>query len=117
MLPKHTLEALLVGLCGTVVDENAQAADGWGEGPHGGGSGSDRKPDQQTAAPRCVWTELTMPVMAAALNLKPTLSDQAVAALVRGVEAAAEQPKLQVHTCTIDRGPVLIVLQAVVITP
>lgn len=100
VLPKHTLEALLIGMCGTVVDDNVRAAGGWGEGPRDGGdgsSGSDRKPgQQQEAASRCVWTELTMPVMTAGLNLKPTLSDQAIAALVRGVEAAAEQPELQV---------------------
>lgn len=103
VLPKHTLEALLVGLCGTVVDDNAQPVDGWGEGLHGrgggGGSDSGTKPGQQQgAASRCAWTELTMPVMTAALNLKPTLSDQAIAALVRGAEAASEQPKLQVRT-------------------
>lgn len=103
VLPKHTLEALLVGLCGTVIDNNDQAADGWGEGPHGGGDSSDRKSDQQREAlSRCVWTDLTMPVMTAALNSKPALSDRAIAALVRGIEAAAEQPKLQVrtHACT-----------------
>lgn len=122
VLPKHTLEALLVGLCGTVVDDNARVLHGWGEGPRGGGGGSDNggKPGRQQAASRCVWTDLTMPVMTAALNLKPTLSDQAIAGLVRGVEAAAEQPKLQV--CTHPRTAVFVGVPslcciAVAITP
>lgn len=38
-----------------------------------------------------------MPVMTTALNLKPALSDRAIAALVRGVEAAAERAALQVR--------------------
>lgn len=125
VLPKHTLEALLVGLCGTVVGDDAQATDGWGEGPPGdgaGGSDSGRKSgQQQEAAPSCVWTELTTPVMTAALNLKPALSDHAIAALVRGVEAAAEQPKLQVRTAGIEGGgegyALSLVFVRVVLTP
>ncbi|CAM9300299.1 unnamed protein product, partial [Hapterophycus canaliculatus] len=102
VLPKHALEAVLVGLCDSALDESNRASAGaWGEVPRGGGRGGDRdKPGKEKEAASsspscCVWTELTTPVITAALNLKPALSDKAIAALVRGVEAAAEQSKLQ----------------------
>lgn len=72
------------------MDESAHTSDRWG-------GGNER--DQQTEIASCfVWTELTVPVITAALSLKPALSDKVLAALVRGVEVAAEQPKLQVRT-------------------
>ncbi|CAM9198214.1 unnamed protein product, partial [Scytosiphon promiscuus] len=91
VLPKHALEAVLVGLCDPLLDESTRASAGaWGGVPQGGGA------EAASSSPSsCVWTELTTPVITAALNLKPTLSDKAIAALVRGVEAAAEQPNLQ----------------------
>ncbi|CAN0206897.1 unnamed protein product, partial [Ectocarpus fasciculatus] len=102
ILPKDTLEAVLVGLCGPAEDESAQTAGGWIGGPNGGsgGNGSStaaagRRHDAAGSSSRCVWTELTVPVMTTALNLKPALSDRAIAALVRGVEAAAERAALQ----------------------
>lgn len=103
ILPKDTLEAVLVGLCGPAEDESAQTAGGWIGGPNGGsgGNGSNaavgRRHDAAGSSSRCVWTELTAPVMTTALNLKPTLSDRAIAALVRGVEAAGERAALQVR--------------------
>ncbi|CAM9356386.1 unnamed protein product [Laminaria digitata] len=90
VLPKHTLEAVLVALCGVRMDGGAPTG-GWGGGPGGGGGGSN--PGQ--VAGSCVWTELTMPVVTAAVNLKPPLSEKAIGVTVRRVEAAAELPQLQ----------------------
>lgn len=90
-MPKHTLEAVLVALCGMRAAEGVGAG-GWGGGPSGGGDGSN--PGQ--VAGSCVWTELTMPVITAAVNLKPPLSERAIGVVVRRVEAAAELPQLQV---------------------
>lgn len=91
ILPKHTLEAVLVGLCRSKADQNAHTS-GWEQGASRGG-GSNNSPRQGS----CVWTELTMPVITAALNLKPALSDTAIAVLVRRVEMASERPQLQVR--------------------
>lgn len=107
VLPKHALEAVLVGLCDSPLDESARASAGaWGGVSHGGGAGggvggNGGKPGEVKEAASsspscCVWTELTTPVITAALNLKPALSDKTIAALVRGVEAGADQPKLLV---------------------
>lgn len=92
ILPKHALDAVLYGLCEERLERNVQAG-AWGEGPNGG-DGSGNMPGR--GARSCVWTELTMPVITAALNLKPALSDNTIAVLVRRVEAASEQPQLQV---------------------
>lgn len=94
-MPKHTLEAVLVALCGVRTDESSQTS-GWGAGP-GGGDGSN----SGQAAGSCVWTELTMPVITAAVNLKPPLSEKAIGVIVRRVEAAAELPQLQVCVCVV----------------
>lgn len=104
VLPKHTLEAVLVALCGVRMDEGSQTS-GWGAGP-GGSDGSN--PGQ--VAGSCVWTELTMPVITAAVNLKPPLSENAIGVVVRRVEAAAELPELQVCVRCIYRllSPLLL---------
>ncbi|CAB1108462.1 unnamed protein product [Ectocarpus sp. CCAP 1310/34] len=121
ILPKDTLEAVLVGLCGPTEDESAQTAGGWIGGPSGGGNGTGtnaaagRRLYAAGSSLRCVWTELTVPVMTTALNLKPALSDRAIAALVRGVEAAAERAALQkslkfttlIHSLVTRYGPQL----------
>ncbi|CAN0517734.1 unnamed protein product, partial [Ectocarpus sp. 8 AP-2014] len=123
ILPKDTLEAVLVGLCGPAEDESAQAAGGWIGGPSGGSGGNGtnaaagRRHDAagSSSSSRCLWTELTVPVMTTALNLKPALSDRAIAALVRGVEAAAERAALQkslkfttlIHSLVTRYGPQL----------
>lgn len=93
VLPKHTLEAVLVCLCGQSLAEGVEAG-AWNEAPGYGGGGGNTT-DQGSRS--CVWTELTMPVITAALNLKPTLSDSAIGVLVRRMETASEQPKLQVR--------------------
>ncbi|CAM9735632.1 unnamed protein product [Ectocarpus sp. 4 AP-2014] len=121
ILPKDTLEAVLVGLCGPAEDESAQAAGGWNGGPSGGSGGNGtnaaagRRHDVAGSSSHCVWTELTVPVMTTALNLKPALSDRAIAALVRAVEAAAERAALQkslkfttlIHSLATRYGPQL----------
>ncbi|CAN0328581.1 unnamed protein product, partial [Ectocarpus sp. 8 AP-2014] len=122
ILPKDTLEAVLVGLCGPTEDESAQTAGGWIGGPSGGNGGNGtnaaagRRHDAAgSSSSRCAWTELTVPVMTTALNLKPALSDKAIAALVRGVEAAAEGAALQkslkfttlIHSLVTRYGPQL----------
>lgn len=93
VLPKHTLEALLCGLCSSAS-----------EGGYSQGGTVDFGDARQEGRRACVWTELTMPVVTAALNLKPPLSDAAVGLLARQVEAASENPDLQVRaapwTCT-----------------
>lgn len=91
ILPKHTLEAVLVALCGVRQDEGVRAGR-WSGDPGGGGDGGNLG----LVTGSCVWTELTMPVITAAVNLKPPLSEKAVGVVVRRVEAAAEQPELQV---------------------
>lgn len=64
--------------------------------PDAGGGGRSVDPGAREGGKFCVWTELTMPIITAALNLKPLLSDKAIGVLVRKVEAASEQPELQV---------------------
>lgn len=77
VLPKHTLEAVLLGLSRPASEA---------EGSH---EGEGRRGE-------CAWTELTMPVVTAALNLKPPLSDVAIGTIVRRVEISSEAPELQV---------------------
>lgn len=83
VLPKHALEAVLCGLCGPALQD-------------AGGACRSSNPESSEGGNSCAWTELTMPVITAALNLKPPLSDNAIAVLVRKVEAASEQLELQV---------------------
>lgn len=84
-----------MGLCGPSSAESVEAG-AWDQGPgFGGGGGKSTGRGSRS----CVWTELTMPVITAALNLKPTLSDSAIGVLVRRVETASEQPTLQVRMC------------------
>lgn len=79
VLPKHTLEGVLCGLCGASSQDSSCNGDPDADGGRA-----------------CVWTELTIPMLTAALNLKPPLSDVAISVLVRRVEASSEQPELQV---------------------
>ncbi|CAM9879912.1 unnamed protein product, partial [Choristocarpus tenellus] len=95
VLPKYTLDSVLYGLCslpsGGGGTGSTSGVYNWAaeEGMTGGGElrgGQERL---------CVWTELTVPVVMALLNLKPSLSDKTVAQLVRRIEVASEQPELQ----------------------
>lgn len=92
VLPKHTLEAVLICLCAPNLERDVEV-DGRNKGPD---DDSSSRSIAENAAGSCVWTELTMPVITAILTLKPALSDNAITVLVRRVEAASEQPQLQV---------------------
>lgn len=89
VLPKHTLDAMLVGLCQPRSKRDVE----------GGSSGREAKGgecDHDQNGKCCPLTELTMPVITAAVNAKPPLSDNTIGMVVRRLEAASEEKQMQV---------------------
>lgn len=97
VLPKHTLDATLVGLC-----QPRSKRDVEGGGSERGAKGSEGDHGQNGRC--CPLTELTMPVITAAINAKPPLSDNTIGVVVRRLEAASEEKQMQV-----SQWPVVVV--------
>jgi Fanconi Anaemia group E protein FANCE len=78
VLPKHLLQGILVALC-TQSSSSSNSSDSC----------------NSEATSVCEWTDFTVPVVTALLNMQLQLSDEAVSAVAGRIEAASELPALQ----------------------
>jgi Fanconi Anaemia group E protein FANCE len=78
VLPKHLLQGILIALC-----------------TQSSSSSSSDSSSTEAASGVCEWTDFTVPVVTALLNMQLQLSDEAVSAVAGRIEAASEVPALQ----------------------
>jgi Fanconi Anaemia group E protein FANCE len=80
VLPKHLLQGILVALCTQNSSIN---------------SSDSSNSSSNSEAGVCEWTDFTVPVVTALLNMQLQLSDETVSAVAGRIEAASELPALQ----------------------